>query len=207
VSKIPNVALLCSLWIVSAVFCRTAPAASKSISASPDVDTTTAHKLYLDGDFDKAISLLEGAITANKLLSHQDSVFTFKHLGVMYAANDATRERGKHYMYQLLAIEPTARIMDMFASDMIYMIFKNIQEEFATTQSGRRPGGSNAAQASAASETVPPPKTDIAPSSSESSGKKWLFWSAGGVAAAAGIGLTLYLMQDEPRPQRKLNVD
>jgi hypothetical protein len=30
--------------------------------------------------------------------------------------------------------EPTAKIMDMYASDMIYMIFKNIQDEFETNR-------------------------------------------------------------------------
>ena len=56
----------------------------------------------------------------------------------MYAATYETREKGKFYMYQLLLIEPTAKILDMFASDMIYMIFKNIQDEFIATRS--KPG-------------------------------------------------------------------
>jgi hypothetical protein len=36
----------------------------------------------------------------------------------------------KAFFYQLLSVEPTARILDMYASDMIYMIFKNIKDEF-----------------------------------------------------------------------------
>jgi hypothetical protein len=48
----------------------------------------------------------------------------------MYAAKYDTRERGKYFMHQLLMTEPTAKIMDMYASDMIYMIFKNIQDEY-----------------------------------------------------------------------------
>lgn len=96
-------------------------------------DSSLIRKHYHEGDFEQAISILELSLKEKKIISHSDSVFTFKHLGVMYAANERTRERGKYYMLQLLTIEPTARIMDMYASDMIYMIFKNLQEEFAST--------------------------------------------------------------------------
>ena len=56
--------------------------------------------------------------------------FVYKHLGVMYAAQQSTRDKGKHFMHQLIAIEPTAKILDMYASDMIHLIFRNVQEEF-----------------------------------------------------------------------------
>lgn len=96
------------------------------------VDSSRVQKLYMDGEFEPAIAILEMDLKSGKNLSHNDSVFIFKHLGVMYAATYETRERGKAYMFQLLMVEPTAKIMDMYASDMIYMIFKNIQDEFET---------------------------------------------------------------------------
>jgi hypothetical protein len=115
-----------------------APAGAKAPSQRADgtdgIDSLTTHKLYMDGDFDPAIAMLESDLQSRKLLSHDDSVFIFKHLGVMYAANYETRERGKMYMHQLLMTEPGAKIMDMYASDMIYMIFKNIQDEFETNR-------------------------------------------------------------------------
>jgi hypothetical protein len=94
------------------------------------LDTTKIHALYMNGDFDEAIAWLEKSRKAGWLATHGDSVFAFKHLGVMYAAKYETMERGKQFMYQLLTIEPTVRIMDMFASDMIYMIFHNVQTEY-----------------------------------------------------------------------------
>ncbi len=98
------------------------------------LDTVFVHKEYLDGDFDLAVEKLETALKSGETFSHSDSVFIFKHLGVMYTARYETREKGKQYMLRLLDVEPTARIMDMYASDMIYMIFKNIQEEFETSR-------------------------------------------------------------------------
>ncbi|MDB5049946.1 MAG: hypothetical protein JWO30_3017 [Fibrobacteres bacterium] len=102
-----------------------AAAASKLI-----LDTATVRRLYLDGEFEGAIEVLEAGLKEKRPFDHKDSVFIFKHLGVMYAAKYETREKGKYYMHELLMTEPTARIMDMYASDMIYMIFKNIQDEF-----------------------------------------------------------------------------
>lgn len=109
-------------------------ARKSAASAKRELDTDAVHKLYLDGEFEQAIDMLEKGMKADLDLDHQDSVFIFKHLGVMYAARYETRERGKYYMHQLLMTEPTARIMDMYASDMIYMIFKNIQDEFEATR-------------------------------------------------------------------------
>lgn len=87
--------------------------------AVASLDTAAIRKIYMDGEFEAAIQQLESARKAGLLKSHQDSVFAFKHLGVMYAASYGTIERGKKFMYQLLTIEPSVRIMDMYASDMI----------------------------------------------------------------------------------------
>lgn len=94
------------------------------------MDTNAIHAAYLDGDFETATADLNKAIAGNALHSRSDSVFAFKHLGVMAAANPETREKGKYYMVQLLNLEPSIKILDMYASDMIYMIFKNLKEEY-----------------------------------------------------------------------------
>src|SRR5258706_10058147 len=98
------------------------------------MDTAKIRKLYLDGDFEEAIEILETGIREKRPFNHGDSVFFCNHLGVMYAAKYHTREKRKYYMHMLLMVEPTARILDMYASDMIYMIFKNIQDEFDQTR-------------------------------------------------------------------------
>lgn len=134
----PRVILLALLMVLadSASAVESSPAAS---GAMHGIDSVQIHKLYMDGDFDPAIDILESDLKTLAHLSHNDSIFIFKHLGVMYAANYETRERGKMYMHQLLMTEPTAKIMDMYASDMIYMIFKNMQDEFETNRGRFQP--------------------------------------------------------------------
>jgi hypothetical protein len=187
---------------------RNPSAANSRPAASLKVDSAKVHSLYLDGEFDAAIALLEANLKENGQYRHDDSAFIFKHLGVMYAAQFDTREKGKYYMHRLLAVEPTARIIDMYASDMIYMIFRNIQDEFEQnrmymgTQSQKRAGNDTLYALSDGK-----PKKDSAKAgpqaaaSRSSSGKKWIW---GGVAAvatvAAGVG-AYYLINDE-QPKR-----
>jgi hypothetical protein len=59
------------------------PAGPASASAAPKVDSLKVHKLYLDGEFDAAIAILEANLKESRQYSHGDSVFIFKHLGVM----------------------------------------------------------------------------------------------------------------------------
>jgi hypothetical protein len=170
--------------------------------AAPKFDTAQIHRIYMDGEFDKAIKLVESGLSSGSVTSHTDSVFAFKHLGVMYTANYETREVGKKYMYQLLFIEPTARIMDMYASDMIYMIFRNIQEEFEQNrmfmgmqrQSQIRADTPSAGAGTRAKKDTP--RTDPRASDSRSSGgKKWIWGGFAVAAVAAGVGAYV-LMND-----------
>ena len=158
-------------------------AASIENPSSKDLDSTKIHKLYMDGDFEPAIDMLESALRVNPRLSHEDSVFIFKHLGVMYAATYETREKGKMYMFKLLMVEPTAKIMDMYASDMIYMIFKNIQDEFATNRMRFGPADSGTVQ----SPSVNPIPTQTKPSTTALKTGMWI----GGAVVVLGIGTWL----------------
>jgi hypothetical protein len=144
------------------------------------LDTASIHHLYLDGEFEPAIDGLEKARRNGLLKSHEDSVFAFKHLGVMYAAKYETLEKGKSYMYQLLSIEPSVKIMDMYASDMIYMIFRNVQEEYVL-RTGRP---SNPADPDTARPERPAPKQPM----------RWPYWTAGGIAVAGVAGIATYFL-------------
>jgi hypothetical protein len=155
------------------------------------LDTTGIHKSYLEGDFDHAIDMLETALKYDGVKTHEDSVFAYKHLGVMYTAKYETREVGKKYMYQLLMIEPTARIMDMYASDMIYMIFKNIQEEVEISR-GKPRYAAEGPGTDTTHRREPPPK---------SKKRTWPYWAAGAAVAGVGLGFTAYfLLDEEPKP-------
>jgi hypothetical protein len=178
-----------------------ASAASKSAPARMVMDTAKLHAIYLDGDFDQAIRVMESALKNKKNpITHADSVFIFKHLGVMYAATPATREKGRYYMAQLIYVEPTARILDMYASDMIYLIFRNVQEEFAN----KNP---NVAKQAAVVDTTPAPVAEAAPApvpvaQGASPRRNKAYWITGGAVVAVGaIGL-VYVLMDSPEPKR-----
>lgn len=163
-----------------------APAGAATNPNPTKVDSVLIKKLYMNGDFDQAISILEQDYKTLKTLRHNDSVFIFKHLGVMYAANYETRERGKMYMHQLLMTEPTAKILDMYASDMIYMIFKNIKDEFDTNRGLLTDTtGSNPKP-----QPLPPPP----PPKPEPSSRHLGFWIGGAAVVAAGIGAYVLIL-------------
>ena len=157
----------------------------------PLVDTATIRKLYLDGDFDEAIEILETGLNEKRPFNHVDSVFIFKHLGVMYAAKYETRERGKYFMHQLLMTEPTAKIMDMYASDMIYMIFKNIQDEFDQTR-----GKLGRAEDHVKENNKP--DADGKPAKIESKGHRLVWVGATTAVVAAGVA-AYFLIENEPK--------
>jgi len=171
-----------------------APRVSVDPNVPPKVDSAKVHKLYLDGDFDEAIVLLENNLKDTRQYRHEDSVFIFKHLGVMYAAQYETREKGKYYMHRLLMVEPTAKIMDMYASDMIYMIFKNIQEEFEQNrmQLTLHPTGGGDPKPDTSHSPKPSPKEG------SSGGTAWIWTGAAVVTVAAGVG-AYFLLTNDPK--------
>jgi len=111
-------------------------------------------------------------------------------------------------MHQLLMVEPTARILDMYASDMIYMIFKNIQDEFEETRgklaraeshvagnSQSRPSDEQSSQKSPAEKSLPK-------EASESNGHHAIYWvGASTVAVAAGVA-AYFLLAEQPKTEK-----
>jgi hypothetical protein len=191
-------------------FAARPPAASGSAST---VDTNKIHSNYLDGDFDQAIKMTEAWLSSKSRMSHADSVFAFKHLGVMYAARNETREKGKYYMLHLLEVEPTARILDMYASDMIYMIFKNIREEFEANQvkltraedhvegNGQPRPASNLSQPlqPQPAASVSQPKRREEPAAKQGGSGHAMYW-VGGAALLVGAGVATYFILDSGSP-------
>jgi hypothetical protein len=100
-------------------------------------------------------------------------------------------------MHLLLLVEPTARILDMYASDMIYMIFKNIQDEFDATRTrlGRAEKNWKGNQEdSMPSAKTPPPRAE--PKQSESHALVWV--GAGTAVVAAGVA-AYFIFSDSPQ--------
>jgi len=179
----------------------------KAAAASPAMDTAKIHSIYLEGDFDQAIRMLESAMKKKKhSLTRSDSVFIFKHLGVMYAATPATREKGRYYMHQLISIEPTAKILDMYASDTIYLIFRNAQEEIAAKQKNAArdpvPDTDTAAAVSQTTAAAPAPSAPAPAPAAKPGQPRTGYWVAGGAVLALGAAGILFILLDEPEPRR-----
>ena len=185
---------------------------AKASEARGPLDTTTVHKLYMEGEFDRAIVILERAFKENRIPTHGDSVFALKHLGVMRAANSVTRETGKRYLYQLLNIEPTVRIADMYASDMIYKIFQNIQEEVETERARLpRVGQSRPDSAVNTSENKSSHRESALPSKSSRAARprsnKWVWWTAGLTGTALATSLLTWQVLDHNSAFDRFNAD
>jgi hypothetical protein len=186
---------------------------SLASAAPPDrsagqLDQKRLHSDYNEGNFEKVVAALEGFMAAHKTYSFEDSVFIAKHLAVVYTANPDTREKGKYFMYRLLALLPSAKLVDMYVSDEIDRIFDKVREEFVTrqrsfgvdtTQMGmpeKAPAGARGKE-TAASERPARGKQSHAG-----------IWIAGGAAVAvAGLAATYFIhMGEETAPDRVYKV-
>ena len=163
------------------------------------LDVEAIHAIYLDGDFEKCIQLIEDYLKSKKPMDRSDSIFAYKHLGTMYAANESTREKGKYYMLKLISMEPAIRLMDMYASDMIDAIFTKLKTEYEDNLKKKMgmttPDSTKSANVSQVSSTKPgskvPEKREPAPVQQKSN--KWI-WIGGGTAGAIIAGTTIFLL-------------
>jgi hypothetical protein len=108
-------------------------------------------------------------------------------------------------MLQLISIEPTARILDMYASDMIYLIFRNVQEEYENKHGKVAAKASAmdtapAAPAAAPKDSLPAPVPAARPASARN---RTLYWVAGGAAITAGAAGLLFILLDNPQPKKR----
>ncbi len=172
------------------------------------------HSLYTDGEFEKAEAKMLAFQKGQNAYSRSDSLFIQKHLSVIYSANPDTREKGKYHMYQLLALDPNAKLVDMIISDEIDRIFTKVKEEFETRPAvSASPQAKSSAAPTVVSAAEPPlPANSVAAPASKSaskentsspkmapkkSGNGWWLWPLAGAGLIA-VGTTAYLVLAEP---------
>lgn len=195
------------LWLAAILLTAGgAPAAGKpaAVPAAPQPLNQDAVRLfYNDGDFDRAIAILEEFQKTHKEYAREESLMVYKYLGVMYSADPGTREKGKTYFYKLLQIDPEAKILDMYVSIVVQEIFKNTLDELMGSamspegvrrsksgQTGSAPPGSDAP----ASPAKPERSAELKPGKPAT----WYWWLGGvGIAAAAAAGYYAYSQQEE----------
>jgi hypothetical protein len=182
-------------------------------SSLSHLDQKNIHRIYTEGDFEGVIAAIDSFTLSHKTHGHDDSVFIAKHLAVIYTANPLTREKGKNYMFRLLNLLPSAKIVDMFVSEEIDRIFEKVREEYVITQQSHgldTPTLLESNQFAASKLSVkadpnpvpaappaPPPKKRIPPG---------LYWAAGGLTMVAISGTAILLMQPSKKTADKVYV-
>lgn len=171
------------------------------------LDQGNIHAIYSEGDFEGVIAKLDGFTSTHAVYTLSDSIFIAKHLAVIYSANPATREKGKNYMFRLLNLMPSAKIVDMFVSDEIDRIFEKVREEYTVRQRslGRQTPSQLESTRYAANklsfntDSATISDLDRRPGGVRAVAKpkgssRAYYWVAGGVALAAVAGTAYYFL-------------
>ncbi len=167
------------------------------------LDKPAISKAYFEGDFHRVLPPLEAWRTSRATKIREDSIFVYKYLSVIYAADSTTRNKAESYMVQLLKLMPTIELVDMYISDNIEAIFKDVQGKFLKQQQYVR-SHDDLGRVRQDSAFGAPPGTPAAKQNPKRSAQ-WFFWTAGGVclvAATAGV----YFLLEPTTPAGKKNV-
>ncbi len=196
--------------------------AVKGVNADGTLDKKVVSQAYFEGEFWTVITALETFRKSGVKCTREDSVYTFKYLSVIYAADATTRNKAESYMYQLLKMMPTIDLLDLYISDNIESIFKKVKNDYDRIEKIRPEGiaanppqgpDSSKSRAQAASapakNSSPPDETAQANSAtpqpqegkSKSGIKPWVPITIAGVGVVAASVTYLVLSQSNSSNQ------
>ncbi len=93
---------------------------------------------YLEeGEIEKAEAALSSYLRNPAELNFSDSVYIFKHLGVLYAADPKRGEKADSLFTRLLELDPYASLHDTYASHTLVLRFQKIREAYRQRKGGR----------------------------------------------------------------------
>ncbi len=193
------------------------------IRADGTLDRKFIEENYYNGDFDPCLEALEHYRKSNPGMTRDDTIFVYKHLSVMYAAQAETRHKAESYMYQLLKVLPSAELLDMYISSEIQALFERVRRDYekrkellarkASHDSERRDsesgvtgagvaGGDPGSQGNQAKQTGSQGSASERELEPSRGGGQAVYWLAGGTATAIAVGGFLWwsLQSDEPSP-------
>jgi hypothetical protein len=157
------------------------------VHAMAPLDTVLIRNYYLDAEFIKVVDSLESWRKNGSVGTHADSVFAYRHLGIVYASEEWTHNRSESYLNLLLRLEPQTDILDPFISPSVESFWESVK-----TRSRRLLG-------------VAPEDGDKKPASrregkaaslkADKGGFPWL-WTLTGTAVAGGV-IAYYLLSQE----------
>lgn len=151
---------------------------------------------YFEGEFARILPPLE-TYRQNfpKSATKEDSIFVYKYLSVIYASDPSTKAKAESYMVQLIKLMPTIELIDLYISDNIESIFKNVKEKYEQQQE-------YVTKHDEFGHEKPNEKT---PSENPKGNGHAIWWVAGGVGIAAVVGTVTYFAL-EPKPEPKKTV-
>jgi hypothetical protein len=181
--KNPLIMLLGLLILTPRVF------ASFGFNLDGTLDKPALSKAYFESDFERITLPLETwrqGIADNK--TRDDSIFVFKYLSVIYAANPATKEKSRSFMFQLLTLAPTIEILDMYASDEIEHMFRSVKREM-------KERNTYISTHDDLGKEKPKPATQdsVAVKPKDSHSSAWAWWVMGGAGVAA-VAVSYYVL-------------
>ncbi len=105
--------------------------ATKKPEPNGPLNLKTIKSNYQEGDFDKVKIALEPHMkNGGAQLSPEEKIFTYKYLGVVYAADSSTIPLAKNAFYQLIKLSPNIEIVDLYVSDKIQSLFNEVKHQF-----------------------------------------------------------------------------
>lgn len=115
------------------------PGAAPDLAGRPSdtLDRARIHGEYGDGNFEIVTQILEEFRSKHRSFRTMDSLFVAKYLGVVYASNPASREKGKYWLYRMLQIDPTSDLVDMYVGEEVDRTFEKVRQEFIVRRNYR----------------------------------------------------------------------
>ncbi len=185
------------VFLVILFLCFTPQAhASFGFKLDGTLDKAAISHAYFEGEFARILPPLETYRQSfPKSATRDDSVFVYKYLSVIYAADPNTKTKAESYMVQLIKLMPTIELIDLYISDNIEAIFKNVKESYEHQQEYVKDH-----------DELGHVKSDKKTISEKHNGNGHaIWWLAGGVGVAAAVGTVAYFAL-EPKPEAKKTV-
>ncbi len=113
------------------------PAAASAPVSADTVDQKKIHAEYGDGNFETVTQILEDYRARHDHYRVADSVLVAKYLGVIYASNPNTREKGKYWLYKMLQMDPAQDLVDLYVGEEVQGTFEKVRQEFIVRRNYR----------------------------------------------------------------------
>ncbi len=167
--------LLCAAaWISAGTSPQEKVLSGSTIVVSDTLNVAAVRREYGEGNFESLTQALESFRGHGHVLRRQDSLVVAKYLGVIYAADPATREKGKYWLFKMLEMDPGAGIVDLFVSEEIHSTFDRAKQEL-NLEKQMRGARDSASKATAAPlvAAAPPSQSEAVKLAAENPDRRW----------------------------------